>query len=490
MKLKMDDLAEIVGEDNLLQDTETLEKYKCDASFERGVAPVAVVRPKNAEQVQEIVKWAQISGNALIPVSSEGMHFYGATLPQKTETVIVDMSRMNKIIRINRKNRVAIIEPGVTYGQLRSALEKEGLTISNPLLPHAEKSVIASLLEREPTVIPKLQWAFLDPLRCIEVVWGDGNKMTTGDAASVGTLEEEWELGYAQIAASGPQQTDFYKVVSAAQGSMGIVTWASVRCEIKPETQKLLLVQSNDLNSLIDPLYEILRIRFADELLILNNWQLASIVERKGEKIANLAEKLAPFNLLIGIAGRFVLPEEKVKYQTDDISAIMETHGLALSSDIHGVQSDELLKAIQEPCSAPYYKFAFKGSAQDIFFLTTLDKSPLFIDAFQKAAEKFDINPSRIGIYIQPVHQGTACHLEFSIPYDNLNPTEAANIKEFYNFASNQLFEAGAYYSRPYDIWADMAYNKDEHTAEILQKIKGIFDPNNIMNPGKLCFQV
>ena len=45
-----------------------------------------------------------------------------------------------------------------------------------------------------------------------------------------------------------------------------------------------------------------------------------------------------------------------------------------------------------------------------------------------------------------------------------------------------------AYFSRPYGIWADMVYNSDARTTTVTQKIKQIFDPNNVMNPGKLCF--
>ena len=46
----------------------------------------------------------------------------------------------------------------------------------------------------------------------------------------------------------------------------------------------------------------------------------------------------------------------------------------------------------------------------------------------------------------------------------------------------------GAYFSRPYGIWANMVYKADARTTVVTQKVKDIFDPNNVMNPGKLCF--
>lgn len=76
-------------------------------------------------------------------------------------------------------------------------------------------------------------------MRCLEIVWGDGQRMTTGEAGALGTLEEEWAKKLAQVNPAGPGQTDFYKFTSAAQGSMGIVTWASIKCELLPQIHRL-----------------------------------------------------------------------------------------------------------------------------------------------------------------------------------------------------------------------------------------------------------
>ena len=52
-----------------------------------------------------------------------------------------------------------------------------------------------------------------------------------------------------------------------------------------------------------------------------------------------------------------------------------------------------------------------------------------------------------------------------------------------------ELLKQGVFFSRPYGIWSDMAYSRDPQTTTVLKKVKGIFDPNNVMNPGKLCFK-
>jgi FAD/FMN-containing dehydrogenase len=54
--------------------------------------------------------------------------------------------------------------------------------------------------------------------------------------------------------------------------------------------------------------------------------------------------------------------------------------------------------------------------------------------------------------------------------------------------ATRGLLAAGAFFSRPYGEEAGMILNKDAATVSVLQKFKKIFDPNNVMNPGKVCF--
>jgi hypothetical protein len=130
----------------------------------------------------------------------------------------------------------------------------------------------------------------------------------------------------------------------------------------------------------------------------------------------------------------------------------------------------------------------YKGGCQDIFFLSTLENAPEFVKTMYTVAEQQDFPTSEIGIYIQPVHQGASCHIEFNLPFNRDNPREVSRMKELYIKASEALLKQGAYFSRPYGIWANMAFNRDAQTTAVLKKIKGIFDPNNIMNPGKLCF--
>jgi FAD/FMN-containing dehydrogenase len=474
------------GDECFQDDPKSLDFFSQDESFVHSLKPWSIVRPQNVSQVQKLIEWANQTQTPLVPVSSGPPHFHGDTVPSSPGAVIVDLSGMKKIIHIDPRNRIVIVEPGVTYSQLQPELAKAGLRLSSPLAPRANKSVIASLLEREPITIPRFQWNFLDPLRCLEVVWGDGQKMATGDSS--GNLEAEWSLHHAQSGPAGPAQTDFYKVASAAQGSMGIITWASIKCEVLPSIHRMFFVQARKLEDLLDLTYAILRIRFGDELLILNSWQLATLLGKSPDQIKALAEQLPPWLLLIGIAGRDRLPQERVAYQEKDISAMAQKYGLQLLPAVFKADGRNVIEAVLNPDDEPFWRLNYKGACQDFFFLNTLDKSPEFIKVMYAAAQSFGYPTSEIGVYIQPVHQGASCHIEFDLPFNQDNSSELNRMQQLYVKASEELLNHGAYYSRPYGIWANMAFNRDTQTTLVLRKIKGIFDPNNIMNPGKLCF--
>ncbi len=239
-------LATIVGDDNVLTGEDILQEYSKDLSFASPIRPGSIVKPDTMNEVQSIVKWANETGTPLIPVSSGTPHFHGDTVPGVGGSVIVDLSGMKRIIRIDRRNRVAMIEPGATFGELIPALEKEGLAPFMTFLPCSSKSVVTSFLERTPITMPRQHWDVQDPLQCVEVIYGNGDMMRTGSAAGPGTLEEQWEVGRAQIRGMGPSQVDFTRLLQGAQGTMGIVTWATIRCRPLPKAKKSYLVVSRD----------------------------------------------------------------------------------------------------------------------------------------------------------------------------------------------------------------------------------------------------
>ncbi|MFC2003666.1 FAD-binding oxidoreductase [Chloroflexota bacterium] len=479
-----EELAEIVGIESLVVQPDELLRYAKDHSFVQQATPQYVVRAKNTEQIQKIVRWANEKGRPLTPVSSGEPHFRGDTIPL-FGGVILDLSQMNRIVRVNERERVVMIEPGVTFTQLQPDLEKVGLRLPMPLCPRSSKSVVGSCLEREPHTIPKYHMDMSEPLLCVEVIFGTGDILKTGEAAGPGTIEEQWKKGRSQKLPSGPGQIGFSKLIQGSQGSVGIVTWASVRCEVLPKVHKLLFIPVQRIEDLIDFVYQILRLRLGDECLLLNSLNFASLLGNGGD-INWLKKGLPPWTLLLGIAGYEIFPEERVEYQEKDIADVAHQSGLSPVTTISGISGDKVLGLLVKSSPEPYWKLKYKGECHDIFFLTTLDKVPKFIDTMHRLAEAHQYSVADMGIYIQPIQQGSSCHCEFNLTCNPADSREVNKVRGLFLEASETLMMEGGFFSRPYGPWAEMAYNRDAASRDAVRKIKGIFDPNNILNPGKL----
>ncbi len=120
--------------------------------------------------------------------------------------------------------------------------------------------------------------------------------------------------------------------------------------------------------------------------------------------------------------------------------------------------------------------------------MTINDKIQGQIEAMSELAVKAGYPLSDMGIYIQPVVQGTGYHCEFNLFYDPGNSRELNRVRELTSSATRNLIAKGAFFSRPYGESAGMVLNRDAASMAVLSKFKKIFDPNNIMNPGKACF--
>ncbi|MEW6440640.1 MAG: FAD-binding oxidoreductase [bacterium] len=475
--------AKIVGKGRAVTDPQVLRQYHSDMSFVSGKLPKCVVRPRSAQEVQAIVRLANAEGCALVPCSSGGPRTRGDTLPEADDALIVDLTGMDAIVRLDKRNKVALIEPGVSFGRLREAAAGQGLRVAMPLAPRKTKSVVASLLEREPTTYPKYHWDMSDPLCCLEVIFGTGDLFRTGGAAGPGTLEQQWASGQAQKSPMGPSQTDWAKIIQGAQGTMGIVTWASVKLELEPHAERAFLAGAQTPDVLLDFTYGILRPKLPDVCLMLNRANLSALL---GEE---LAEDFPRWVAFYSISGYEHFPEERVDYIEQDIQDIARRTGVRPSRRLNGLAAQRLLSRVTAPSAEPYWKTRPGGAFHDVFFLTTLDRAPEFVGAMETEAARHRIPGRNLGIYLQPIQQGRGCHVELTLFYDPADPEQAAAVEQLFRNASARLMDLGAFFSRPYGPWAGPAYGKCPDTVAALKKVKGILDPRGVMNPGKLCFR-
>jgi len=177
-----------------------------------------------------------------------------------------------------------------------------------------------------------------------------------------------------------------------------------------------------------------------------------------------------------------------VEYQINDVNDVARRASVESAGAIGKVSAAELLKAVNQPSAEPYWKLRARGGCQDVFFVTIYDRLPGLITAMYDLADEAGYPASDMGIYLQPIVQGTNCHVEFNLFYDPADPKDVERVKKLSEDAVKKLECKGAFFSRPYGETANLVINRDAATVDALGKVKAIFDPNNIMNPGKLCF--
>ncbi len=272
---------------------------------------------------------------------------------------------------------------------------------------------------------------------------------------------------------------------------MGIVTWASVRVQLIPDPKKTLFVTAAKLDDLVDLSRRLTRLRLGDELLIVNGAYLAALLGADSVEAAALREALPAWTLVIGIGGRALArPISAWPWREQDIAAEVAARGLRLQPALPGVASsrvDAVLggrrRRARTGSCAP--RAAWPTSSSTPAWTTLRAIWPPCCDA--AAAHKYPL--ADVGVYLQPQHQGVAYHMEFSLPYAANDKADAAKARALYSAASRRLMaEGAAYFSRPYGEWADAVYNRDAAARDILRAVKKILDPNNILNPSKLCF--
>ena len=227
-------LLQVVGAENFSDAPEVLAGYSSDFGLSSPGIPNYVVKPDDARQVHEIIEFANENKIPVVPSSSK-VHFHGATIP-KQGGIVLDLTRMNRILEIDEDNRRVRIEAGVTWGALTGELEKKGFRMIMPLLPPAERSVVTDYLERE--VPTNIVYDYGEPLQAMEVVWPNGEIFRMG-SASVNGYPDSISKG---ANPSGPG-IDFYRFVQGAQGTMGVVTWANLKIESIPRIDKVLFAE-------------------------------------------------------------------------------------------------------------------------------------------------------------------------------------------------------------------------------------------------------
>jgi FAD/FMN-containing dehydrogenase len=498
----LEEIVAIVGAKNAFDDPFVLDAYSRDQSFVSPRKPNFVVRPKKVEEVQEIVRMANSHMMPVIPYSS-GTNFHGGAIPNHGG-IVVDLQRMNNIVYIDQRNWNALIEPGVTYLQIQGELEKDNLRVAAPLLSPPSASVLADYMERNPVITAADVMFGNELLNTYDIVMPSGELFTIGHPPSEKARS---------MAPDGPA-LDFYRLFQGAQGTLGIVVRMSIRLLPLPTVQRVLFIPADTVERTVEIIQRLERKELGLECFALNSFDLAALLAedptqdeklRKGKYIGargakpwaakqiaqfeRLRESLPPWTVVIILAGWARRPEEKVEYQELDVRDLAVELGFEIKNTVGGVSG--LDKIVKEEVLLPWRmqkRFGYKGSCHGLMFHARVDKVPTLEAAISEVASKYHYPTSDIGGYLLPIERARTIYCEYDLHCNLDDPADSQRVKALFEEASKVLVDRGAFFDRPYDPWAEVMYSRAGAYTEYLKRVKRQLDPNNVMNPGKLCF--
>ncbi|MHC2146676.1 FAD-binding oxidoreductase [Pseudomonas sp. 210_17 TE3656] len=455
----LDELMTLVEPGKVLTDADSLETYGKDWTKHFAPAPLAIVFPKSTEQVQAIVRWANGHKVALVP--SGGRTGLSAAAVAANGEVVVSFDYMNQILAFDEFDRSVVCQPGVVTEQLQNFAEDQGLYYPVDFAS-AGSSQIGGNIGTNAGGIKVIRYGMTRN-------WVAGLKVVTGTGD---LLELNKDLiknatGY-----------DLRQLFIGAEGTLGFVVEATMRLDRAPNNLTAMVLGTPDFDSIMPVLHA-----FRDKLDLtafefFSDKALAKIMGR-GDVPAPF-ETPCPFYALL----EFEASTEEVA------NAALATfeHCVEQGWVLDGVMSQseqqlqnlwKLREYISETIShwTPY--------KNDIS--VTVSKVPAFLkDIDAIVAENY---PDFEVVWYGHIGDGNL-HLNILKP-DDLSKDEffakcatvnkwVFEIVQKYNGSISAEHGVGMT-KRDY-----LTYSRSPVEIQYMKAVKAVFDPNGIMNPGKI----
>ncbi len=480
------DLMSIVGNDAVHDDQETLLAYSRDQSFVAPRMPDLVAFVHTVEQVQEVVKYANKTRVPLVPFSS-GLNLQGAAVPREGG-IVLNLSRMNKILAVDVENWSCVIEPGVTASSLQDELERHGLRAMLPLGVHPNRSALTSFLERDPALAAASFEYGNELIMDTEIVLPTGELFRTG----------LWASGVRPGSPMGPVRAMLNRLWTGAQGTLGIMTKMNIKVEYLPRSRNLFLIPFDSFPEAVEPLRMLQGKEIGLECFMLNAFNAAALLctdwavpqqfpapMTPSQEFESLRASLPAWLLAVCISGGPRMPERKIAYETEALQSVCAAAHLPLYED--GRLRDCLLAELLRPWGI-LKKFCYRGSVHNLAFKTTLRRFPDFQKTVMELINTYNYPLQDVGVYVLPLERGRAYHCEADFHCNPRDSRETDRVKALWRDVSERMIDEGAFFDRPYGVWADMVFRRAGSYTKKLQELKHELDPCNIMNPGQLCF--
>ncbi|MBW1731078.1 MAG: FAD-binding oxidoreductase [Deltaproteobacteria bacterium] len=466
----LDELASIVGKDNVTAAKHIRYAYSYDLSFVKPKMPDYVVMATTVEQIQDIMRLANREKIPVIPYTA-GTNIGGLCIPERGG-ILLDLKRMNKIIKLDVESHYAIIEPGVSHAKFAMELYKHNLRWSWPVGPPSA-SVFSNALCHGIGGLSGRYGLNSEEITSMEVVLPTGELVRVGSCA---INPEEWHSVLPL-----PQLDGLFK---GWLGTSGVVTKLGVRVHPLPPILKVFTVSCENMEDMYSYMRNLGNYEICDDLTAVS-WWLAQVP-------IPYPYKPKPDNEpeWFSFATTFSWTEKEKQAREEIWEMVVEEEQKKGSSIKKTVYPEEALKArTQLPSkivgtTKNYCKQAGGGISWPGTFTPAKYWAKVY-NEWKKILIRHSLSPSVRATNYRGVHYGM---LRAMIPFNKQNPEETENARQAIIECLRVDLDAGGIpYKPPVDFALEI--NKRAHPGylSLLKQVKKLLDPNDIMNPGKLA---
>jgi hypothetical protein len=208
------ELESTLGREHLSTDQKTRDFFSRDLSFRPYKTAAVVARPSNLEQLSKVVAAATKAGHAVV-ARGGGMSYTSGYTPEREDTVLIDMRRMNRVLEVNREDMYVVVECGCTWKTLFETLNPLGLRTPywGPL--SGMYATIGGALSQNSLFHGSgTERTVAESVLGLKVVLADGSVLTTGSGAHK-TSNAFWRH-------FGPDVTGIFTADTGAFGIKGV----------------------------------------------------------------------------------------------------------------------------------------------------------------------------------------------------------------------------------------------------------------------------
>ncbi|WP_342044550.1 glycolate oxidase subunit GlcD [Bacillus sp. OTU530] len=448
-------LIEIVGMENYDDSEAGRLVYSYDATPQFQSLPDGVISPYNAKQVSDIVKVCNEHNIPIIPRGS-GTNLCAGTCPTEGGLVLL-FRHMNRILEIDEENLTVTVQPGVITLDMINEVEAKGLFY--PPDPSSMKiSTIGGNINENSGGLRGLKYGVTrDYVIALEIVLANGDIIRTG-----GKLAKD-VAGY-----------DLTRLFVGSEGTLGIITEATLKLIPMPETKKTMLALYQDIDAAARSVSKIIA-----------NKIIPTTLEFLDQPTLQVVEDFAKIGLPTNVQAVLLIEQDGPEQVVErDMQRIAELCMLEQAVSVEVAQSEEHAMALRTARRAALSALA-RLKPTTILEDATVPRSEIakMVRSINEIAAKYDVNICTFG------HAGDG-NLHPTCPTDSRNHDEIERVEKAFAEIFEKAVELGGTITGEHGVGVMKApyleLKLGEQGIAAMRSIKAAFDPNNIMNPGKV----